>query len=198
MTTRRPSLGAASCRRSIERKPGVRRGRTGARIPRRFDRRRWTMATLTVLAYATAPAADDALGRVRNLHHQQLVALLDAAVISWVPGEKNPSTRQIGELAAEGAPGGMFWATLFGLIFFTPLLGMGIGMAMDRSGGALKPYGIDDDFIRRVRAALTGGTSALFLMTAEPITPRFVEAMNNPQFNVIAPAVSNGSGATAA
>jgi uncharacterized membrane protein len=61
------------------------------------------------------------------------------------------------------------------LIFFTPLFGMAIGATFGALGGAFRDYGIDDDFIKRVRSQVTEGTSALFLMTSEAVMDRVVD-----------------------
>jgi uncharacterized membrane protein len=84
------------------------------------------------------------------------------------------------------------------LVFFTPLLGMDVGRAINPQR-ALKKYGIDDDFVRRVRDAVTAGTSALFLIVNQPVTNRLTEAMSDMTFETIAATVSDeGPGATAA
>ena len=80
----------------------------------------------------------------------------------------------------------MFWGMFFGLIFFTPPLGMAVGAALGALGGAFQDYGIDDDFIRSVRGAVTAGTSALFLMTSDAVVDRVAEAMKRNDFDIIA------------
>jgi uncharacterized membrane protein len=63
----------------------------------------------------------------------------------------------------------MFWGMLLGFIFATPLFGMAVGAAFGALSRAFRDYGIDDDFIKRVRSQVTEGTSALFLMTSEAV-----------------------------
>jgi uncharacterized membrane protein len=63
---------------------------------------------------------------------------------------------------------------------------MAVGAAFGALGGAFQDYGIDDDFIKRVRSQVTQGTSALFLMTSEAVTDRVVDAMKNVKFEIIA------------
>jgi uncharacterized membrane protein len=87
----------------------------------------------------------------------------DAAIVSWPEGKKHPTTKQIVDLVGIGAMSGMFWGMLFGFIFAAPLFGMAIGAALGALGGAFKDYGINDDFIARIRSQVTEGTSALFL-----------------------------------
>ena len=74
-----------------------------------------------------------------------------------------------------GALGGSFWGLLFGLIFFVPLLGMAVGAAMGALTGSMTDVGIDDSFIREVRAQVTPGTSALFVMTSNAVTDKVIE-----------------------
>jgi uncharacterized membrane protein len=144
------------------------------------------MATVTVLEFATADGAQNTLGRIQELQKQHLLKLHDAAIVSWPKGKKSPRTRQLVDLVGVGALSGMFWGMLFGLIFFTPLFGMAIGAAFGALGGAFRDYGIDDDFIKRVRSEVTEGTSALFLMTSDAVLDRVVDALKDVKFKIIA------------
>jgi uncharacterized membrane protein len=144
------------------------------------------MATVTVLKFATPEGANEALGVVQNLQKQHLIKLHDAAIVSWPVGKKAPKTRQLLDLPSAGALSGMFWGMLFGLIFMTPVLGMAVGTVFGAMGGALRDYGIDDDFISWIRRSVTQGTSALFLMTSEAVTDRVVEQMKSLKFEIIA------------
>ena len=80
---------------------------------------------------------------------------------------------------------------LFGLIFITPLFGLAIGAAVGALGGAFRDYGIDDDFIKRVRSQVTEGTSALFLMTSDAVMDRVVDGMKSVKFDIIATNLSH-------
>src|SRR5689334_6548055 len=122
------------------------------------------MATVTVLKFSTADGATSALGKIAELQKQHLIKVHDAAIVSWPSGAKHPTTKQLVNLVGIGASSGMFWGMLLGLIFAAPLFGMAIGAAFGALGGAFRDYGIDDDFIKRVRTQVTEGTSALFLM----------------------------------
>jgi uncharacterized membrane protein len=144
------------------------------------------MATVTVLRFATADGADKALGLVQDLQKQHLIKLHDAAIVSWPAGKKSPKTKQLVDLVGIGAMSGMFWGMLLGLIFATPLFGVAVGAAFGALGGAFRDYGIDDDFIKRVRSQVTEGTSALFLMTSEAVMDRVVEVMSHVKFEIIA------------
>ena len=144
------------------------------------------MATVTVLKFATAEGANNALSQVQDLQKQQLIKLHNAAIVSWPAGKKSPKTKQLVNLAGIGAMSGMFWGMLLGFIFATPLFGMAVGAAFGALGRAFRDYGIDDDFIKRVRSQVTEGTSALFLMTSEAVLDRVVDAMKNVKFEIIA------------
>jgi uncharacterized membrane protein len=144
------------------------------------------MATVTVLKFPTVEGANEALGRVQDLQKQHLIKVHDAALVTWPVGKKSPRTRQLVDLVSAGALGGMFWGMLLGLIFFTPFFGMAVGAAFGALGGAFRDYGIDDDFVKRVRSQVTEGTSALFLMTSEAVMDRVADAMKNVKFEVLA------------
>jgi uncharacterized membrane protein len=144
------------------------------------------MATITVLKFATAGGAEQALDTVQSLTKQRLITVHDAAIVTWPEGKKKPKTKQLANLAGAGALDGAFWGMLFGLIFFVPFFGMAIGAAMGALAGKFADYGIDDDFIKSVQDQVTEGTSALFLMTSEAVTDKVVDAMKGLDFELIA------------
>jgi uncharacterized membrane protein len=144
------------------------------------------MATVTVLKFSTPEGAKETLGRIVELQKEHLIKVHDAAIVSWPVGKKRPQTRQAVNLVGVGALGGMFWGMLFGFIFLVPLFGMVVGGALGAISGAFRDYGIDDDFIKRVRSEVTEGTSALFLMTSDAVLDRVVDAMKDVKFEFIA------------
>jgi uncharacterized membrane protein len=141
------------------------------------------MATLTVWKFDTADGAQNALTTLERLQKEELIQVVDAAVVTWPVGRKKPKTQQLRSMTGAGALGGSFWGLLFGLIFFVPILGLAIGAAMGALAGSLSDVGIDDEFIRRVRDEVTPGTSALFVMTANAVTDRVLEPFrgNRPE-----------------
>ncbi|MFG2949356.1 DUF1269 domain-containing protein [Streptomyces adustus] len=130
------------------------------------------MATLTVWKFDSFDRADKAEDALLRLQKQELIKVVDAAVVSWPEGAKKPKTRQLRNLTGVGALSGTFWGMLFGLIFFVPLLGAAIGAAAGALGGSLADVGIDDDLIDTVKAEVTPGTSALFLLTQDAVVDR--------------------------
>jgi uncharacterized membrane protein len=134
------------------------------------------VATLTVWKFDSAGGAEEAVGTLSSLASQELVKVHDAAMVSWEEGKKKPKTTQLNDLVGAGTFGGAFWGLLFGLIFFVPILGMVVGAATGAMSGALKDVGIDDRFIDDVRARVTPGTSALFVLTSDAVVDKVKEA----------------------
>jgi uncharacterized membrane protein len=149
------------------------------------------MNTVTALKFNTPEGAEKALGVIRSLQKEHLITLHDAAIVTWPVGKKRPKTRQLVDLPSAGALSGMFWGTLFGLIFLNPLFGMVTGTVFGAIGGAMRDYGIDDDFIGWIRKQVTEGTSALFLMTSDAVQDRVIERVKDLKFEIIATNLSN-------
>jgi uncharacterized membrane protein len=143
------------------------------------------MATLTVWKFSFPESADEAVDRLRSLQKEQLIEVHDAATISWEWGAKRPKTRQLHNLAGSGAVGGMFWGMLFGLIFLVPLLGAAVGAAAGAAAGSLADFGIDDDFVKKVRDQVTPGTSALFVMTSGAVMDKVHDAFRGEHAELI-------------
>jgi uncharacterized membrane protein len=123
------------------------------------------MATLTAWKFDTPTGAEEAEKILVGLSKEELINIYDAAIVEWQPGKRKPKTHQAHSFVAAGALGGAFWGLLFGILFFVPVLGIAIGAASGALGGSLADAGIDDDFIDAVKAKVTPGTSALFLLS---------------------------------
>ncbi|GAB4452415.1 MAG: DUF1269 domain-containing protein [Anaerolineae bacterium] len=145
------------------------------------------MATISVLKFDTADGAAGALDLIKSLNKQQLINLHDAAIVTWPQGKSKPKTKQLVSMAGMGALDGAFWGMLFGLLFFIPFFGMAIGAAMGALTGKFSDYGIDDDFIKKVRSEVTEGTSALFLMTSGAVMDKVQDAVkeHNVKFTIV-------------
>jgi uncharacterized membrane protein len=136
------------------------------------------MATLTVWKFNDAEGAQKALSIAEDLQKQQVVNVLDGAIVAWPEGAKKPRTTQMHNLAAGGALGGAFWGMLFGILFFIPLLGMALGAAAGALGASMADVGIDDKFIKEVRDKVTPGTSALFALTSDAVLDKVKPAFD--------------------
>ena len=94
------------------------------------------MTTLTVWKFDSEGGARDALQVLERLQKQELIQIVDGAIVTWPPDRKKPKTEQRRSLGGVGALGGAFWGLLFGLLFFIPLIGMAIGAAMGALAGS--------------------------------------------------------------
>jgi uncharacterized membrane protein len=74
---------------------------------------------------------------------------------------------------------------LFGLLFFVPVLGLAVGAGMGALVGSFADVRIDDKFFKEVRARVTEGTSALFLLSSDETVDRINEAVQGTQFEII-------------
>jgi uncharacterized membrane protein len=144
------------------------------------------VATLTVLEFKTVDGAGEALEKIQSLQKLHVIKVIDAAIVTWPEGRKSPKTKQLLSMTGVGAFQGAFWGMLFGLIFLVPFFGMAIGAAFGALGGAFADYGIDDEFIKRIREKITEGTSALFLMTKDEVLDKISEEMKSFDFEIIA------------
>jgi uncharacterized membrane protein len=149
------------------------------------------MKTLTVLKFTTPEGAQEMLNKVYEMQNQELITVIDAATVSWPKDRKAPKTKQAVNLTGAGAMDGAFWGMLFGLLFFVPLFGMAVGASMGALTGRFADYGIDDNFIKRIRNEVEPGTSALFLMTANAVVDRVVEELQGREFELVSTNLSN-------
>lgn len=143
------------------------------------------MANLTVWKFDGADAAEQVLAKLAELQKQHLIEIVDAAIVKWPTGTKKPKTKQALPLVGLGALDGAFWGMLFGLIFFVPFFGAAVGALGGALAGHFRDYGINDDFIKDVKAKVTEGTSALFLLTGEVTLDKVEEALKGNKVELI-------------
>jgi uncharacterized membrane protein len=149
------------------------------------------MATLTVWKFDTPDGAGNALNLLERMQKEELVQIVDAAIVTWPTGRKKPKTEQLHSLAGAGALGGSFWGLLFGLLFFIPLLGMAVGAAMGALAGSMADVGIDDRFIEEVRQKVTPGTSALFVMSGKVVADKVLAEFRGTGAQLVSTNLSN-------
>ena len=121
------------------------------------------MSTLAVIGYDDEFKAEEVRLTLRKLQKEYLIDLEDA-VVAVKDAQGNVKLHQAVNLTAAGAVGGGFWGSLIGLIFLNPLLGAAIGAAAGATSGALTDVGINDNFMKDLAAAMTPGSSALFVL----------------------------------
>lgn len=129
------------------------------------------MSDLVAICFDGKDTAEKVLNDLRQLQKEFVVEMADAC---WVTrdadGKLNlhQSVNLVGGGAMSGAGWGGLWGMLIGLLVLNPVAGFAIGAAAGAAGGALagklSDYGINDDFIRQVGEAVSGETSALFVL----------------------------------
>jgi uncharacterized membrane protein len=137
------------------------------------------MSSLTVWTFATTDGADEALVRLRSLAERGAIAVDDAALLAWPESRRKPSLTEAGGLTGPGALWGGFWGLLLGLIFLVPLAGLAFGAAAGAVAGSLVDVGLDDAFIKRVRAEITPGTSAVFVLSRDAAVDAMTQALGD-------------------
>ena len=135
------------------------------------------MADLIAIGYPDEATAEAAAEEARRLAHDLIIEPDAIAVIVRDPdGKYHVHTSH--HFVGHGATWGMFWGLLFGVLFFVPVVGIAVGAGLGALMGKVTKSGVDQQFQDQVRALLTPGTSALFLMV-EKVTPdKAVEAMS--------------------
>jgi uncharacterized membrane protein len=144
------------------------------------------MAHLTAWKFDRPDGASLAMRTLRELNDEGLIAVHEAAIVEWPEGRDKPKTRQLDDMRGKDALGGAFWGLLFGILFFIPVIGVAVGAATGAVVGSLDYVGIDDDFIKRVRSAVTPGTSALFLRTSDAVQDRIRQRFIGTHMELIA------------
>lgn len=125
------------------------------------------MTAFTVWKFDDAEGAGRAAKLLKQAEEEQMVKLVDHAVVSWPVGAKRPNVHQAHDEATRGAVWGGFWGLLFGALFAIPLLGAAAGAAMAGIGHMTEGAGIGKKQLEQMRSEITEGTSALFLVTEE-------------------------------
>jgi len=135
------------------------------------------MNTLMVWRFDHPDGADAALPRLQRLVAAGDATVDDAALVTWPPGHRKPSTATLGSLSGPGRLWGGSWGVLLALIFLVPIAGPTFGAAAGAVAGSLSDFGIADDFVKRIRDEVGPGTSALFVVTSQTSAERLTAAL---------------------
>lgn len=129
------------------------------------------MSDLIVLGFDGTGTADEVLTKVRGLTKQHLIDLDDACVVIRDQNGKVQIKQAVNLTALGAASGistGMLVGALAGLLTLNPLAGMAagglVGAGFGALSGSLADYGINDDFIKNLGAAIPSSSSALFVL----------------------------------
>ena len=134
------------------------------------------MSTLIVIVYPDELQAEQVRLDFIKMQKEYLVSLEDA-VIAVKKTDGKVKLHQMYNLTLGGAMSGGVWGTLIGLIFLNPLLGLVVGAGAGAVAGALSDVGINDDFMKKLAATLTPGSSALFVLVDSAITDQVRDAL---------------------
>jgi uncharacterized membrane protein len=135
------------------------------------------MNTLMVWRFDHPDGAGAALPRLQRLVAAGDATVDDAALVTWPPGHRKPSTATLGGLSGPGRLWGGSWGVLLALIFLVPIAGPTFGAAAGAVAGSLSDFGIADDFVKRIRDEVGPGTSALFVVTSQTSAERLTAAL---------------------
>jgi uncharacterized membrane protein len=136
------------------------------------------MDTLTVWRFDTPDGAAQSLPALERLASQDGAAVDDAALVTWHPGRRKPSTRSLGSLTGPGRLWGGFWGVLLGLVFLAPLAGPTLGAAAGAVAGGMADFGLDEEFVLHVREAVVPGTSAVFVVSTRASADRIAAVLH--------------------
>jgi uncharacterized membrane protein len=141
------------------------------------------MTAFTVWKFDDPYGAEGACAALEAAEADGLVKVLDHAVVSWPEGASRPNTDHSHDTGKRDTGWGALWGLLLGSLFLMPLLGAAAGAGLGAISGAMKGVGIDKEQLETIRAQITEGTSALFMMTEEGDLDRLGERFrfNNQQ-----------------
>jgi uncharacterized membrane protein len=135
------------------------------------------MTTFTVWKYDDPQGAEHAASLLKQAANEGLVKIDDHAVVSWPVGAARPTTKHQHDDNWRGAGWGALWGLLFGALFAIPVVGLAVGAGAGAMAKAKERLGISEEQLERIRAQITEGTSALFLVTEQGDLDRLGERM---------------------
>jgi uncharacterized membrane protein len=148
------------------------------------------MSTLVVVGYKEPYQAEEVRLKLRKLQRDYLLELEDA-VVAVKDASGKVKLHQSVNLTAAGAVSGGFWGSLIGLLFLNPLLGLAMGAAAGAVSGALNDVGIDDNFMKELAAAMTPGSSALFVLVRKSTPDKVLEELKGTGGKILKTSLSH-------
>jgi uncharacterized membrane protein len=133
---------------------------------------------IVVFGFDRRYGAEGALGEIEKLVGQGLIDIEDAVVASRGVGthvDIQQARPKSNKAAGKGAGAGL----LAGILLGGPILGVAAGAAIGKIVGALKDYGLDDKFVKKISDGLGPESSALFLLVREAKVDEFKEKLKH-------------------
>ena len=144
------------------------------------------MTTFTVWKFDDPDGAQRASGLLKNAEKDQLVKVLDHAVVSWPVGASRPDTSHSRDYVKHGAGWGALWGLLVGSLFLVPVVGGVAGAALVAISKATEDAGITKEQLETIRTQITEGTSALFAVTEDADLDRLGERLSGMGSTLVA------------
>ena len=132
------------------------------------------MSTFIAVCYSEPHRAQEVRLELVKLQEAYLLDIEDA-VVAVKDDDGKIKLHQAVNMTAHGALSGGFWGSLIGLLFLSPLLGLGIGAATGAATGALADIGISDELMKRLAENMQPNTSVLFALIRNETPDKVVE-----------------------
>lgn len=126
------------------------------------------MANVTVWKFDSPGGAAGAAARLDTLVVEGAGRVMDGAVLEWGEARRTPHIASLKGRSGGGALGAKFWLHLGDVLFG--------GSKPGGYAAQLEEAGFDDQAMSRIRAAVTKGSSALFLVAEGGDRSRILEA----------------------
>ena len=144
------------------------------------------MTTFTVWKFDDPDGAQHAAGLLKNAEKDQLVKVLDHAVVSWPVGADRPDTSHSRDYVRHGLGWGALWGLVIGSLFLVPVVGGVAGGAIGAISKATQDAGITKEQLETIRTQITEGTSALFAVTEDADLDRLGERFSGMGSTLVA------------
>ncbi|MDF1602097.1 DUF1269 domain-containing protein [Nocardioides sp. YIM 152315] len=143
------------------------------------------MTTFTVWKFDEPDGAYRAEAALKTAAGDDLVTIVDHAVISWPADTDKPTLRHEHDSRKHGAAWGALWGILGGALFAIPVAGAVLGAGIGALARATDGTGITKGDLERIRTEVTPGTSALFLVTDDADLDRLGERFHGRDSRLI-------------
>ncbi|MEV4701759.1 DUF1269 domain-containing protein [Actinoplanes sp. NPDC049316] len=135
------------------------------------------MTTFTVWKFDDPDGADRTVEILKNAQADGIVKIDDHAVVRWPVGRAHPDTSHGHDTVWHGVGWGAVLGLMIGTLFFMPVAGGLAGAALGGLAKKTEDAGITKDQLEKIRAEVTEGTSALFVVTEQGDLDRLGERL---------------------